>query len=165
MERSYWVYRNEECGFAIEKVPIYIDRDEEQGDSKKGYVTFKSTEELDEFYGPNIKIEVNWEPIDKFSYHHGKTVSLSIKAYNSMGVSITKRDSDWIKNHEWTIWKGTKKELKKGRIYSMNIVHSIIYCEFTERLFEMHAVVASKFYSKYEKEIVEMMRRINCHDL
>lgn len=165
MKHTFWIYKNENFNFGLEKIPISIEEIEEKGDKNKGYIILKSKDQLDDVYESNVKIEINWETIERVSYHHGKAVNNSIKIFNSLDVSILKKETYWVQNHECTIWWGSKKDLIKQRVYPVNILHSIIYCEFTERLFEIHASISSKFFPNYESLIIEMMKKINCHDV
>jgi len=164
MKRTYWIYRNSDCKIHVEKIPIYLERIEEEGTFETGRVTFQSTNSYDDIWGPDVKFEVSWEPVDRISYHHGKRVNQSIQMFNTLEIVVSKKQTEWIRSHEMTYWFGTRRQIIKKRFYPSNIIHSIIMCEQTNRVFELHAVIISAMNPNYENLILDAIKSINCHD-
>lgn len=164
MENSCWVYRNEECGIKINRVPIYFERDAEEGDADNGTTTFRSGSQFDEIWGPDATITVSWEKTNRMTYHHGKKVRETINMYNAINVGIVKKETEWLQSHECTFWWGQRKHMKKGHLYGSHLIHSIMLCEQTSRVVEVDARVIENRFPNYEKLILEFMRSIVCHE-
>ena len=165
MKRTYWIYRNNDCGFNIEKVPIYLERKEENGNYETGLVSFKSTGQVDEIWGADVKLDVTWEKCNRITYNHGSKIKESIEIYNTLQVSVVKKQQEWIKSHEMTYWVGTRNKIKRKRFYASTIIHALYLCEVTERFFEIHAEIISSLFPNYENLILDAIKSMNCHDL
>ncbi|MHA1871870.1 MAG: hypothetical protein ACTSXF_13050 [Promethearchaeota archaeon] len=165
MERSSWFYRNPECNLNITKVPVYFERVLEEGDANKGRSVFHSTSLYDEILGPDATFEISWEKTDRLTYHHAKRVRESINMYNSIGVAVTKKETEWILSHEMTYWYGTRKKYQQRRVYSLVYIHGVMLCEQTERVFETNAIVVEPLLPNYENLILDIMRSIQCHEV
>jgi hypothetical protein len=165
MKRTYWIYRNSDCKFQIEKIPIYLERVEEEGTYENGRVLFHSSSQYDEIWGPDVKFEIIWEPVDRISYHHGNRVNQSINMFNTLEIVIINKKTEWIRSHEMTFWFGTRRQIIKKRFYPSNIIHSIMMCESTDRVFELHAIIISALFPNYENLVIDAIKSINCHDI
>lgn len=165
MEHSYWIYRNEDFGLSINKVPIYFERDTENGTFDEGSSVFKSGSMFDDIWGPDVKITVSWEKADRMTYHHGKKVRESIKMYNAINVGISKKKTEWLQSHECTFWWGRRKHMIKGHLYGSNLIHSIMLCEQTSRIIEVDARVIENRIRNYEALILEFMKSLVCHQI
>lgn len=165
MKRTYWIYKNVDCRFNIEKVPIYLERLEEEGNYENGRVSFRSTGQVDEIWGADVKLEVTWEKCNRITYNHGSKIKESIEMYNTLQVSVVKKQHEWIKSHEMTYWVGTRNKIKRKRFYASTIIHALYLCEVTERFFEIHVEIISSLFPNYENLILDAIKSMNCHDL
>lgn len=164
MEYKSWVYRNENFKFSINKVPMQLELQSESGDQNNGILNFSSIKKYDEIWGPEAKLEVVWEKIDRIAYHHGKQVNDSIRIYGEIQVSILKKNTEWIRSHECTFWWGLKKQIMQKRLYSTSPIHCIMYCEQSNRLFQFHATIISMALPNYEDVLISCMKSLLCHE-
>jgi hypothetical protein len=165
LQHSHWVYRNQPCSFLIEKMPIYLERVTEEGDLKAGKVTFKSTSQYDEVWGSDVKFDVTWELADRMTYNHGKKVRETIKMFNAIDIVVIDKKTEWVRSHEFTYWYGQKKQIIQKRFYSTQIIHGVMLCDQSSRVFETHAVIITSLFTNYEQLILDSMRSLKCHEL
>jgi hypothetical protein len=166
MPADTWSYANSTLNLFLNKIPNSLPKESiaTEGDQKKGKCTFKSTKTVDEIWGSEAKVEVSWEQIDPTQYHHGLKVKDTIRSFSAIEVVATKKETYWHLSHEMTYWLGNRQQLLRKRHYPSNIIHAIMFCELSQRLFEVHAVVYSNFYAKYEKILLEMIFSLQCHN-
>ncbi len=165
MAKDTWKYLNESTGIQINLISTYFSTTKvlEEGDATKGQVNFVSTREADEVWGPEAKIEINWEEIDPSQYHQGLKVKESIRMYGEIEVFASKKENKWHLSHEMTVWWGNRQQVKHRRFYPSKIIHGIVFCELTHRLFEIHAICLGNVFTKYEKAIMDIMDSLQCH--
>lgn len=160
-----WPYMNAPLNIQINKISNLFSPQTVQveGDQKKGKILIKSTRNADEVWGPEARIEVSWEKIDPTQYHHGLKVKETIRLFGSIEVVVTKKETYWHLSHEMTYWFGNRHQMIKKRFFPSRIIHAIVFCELTQRLFEVHAVVTDTAYAKYESTILDTIFSIQCH--
>ncbi|MBN2157573.1 MAG: hypothetical protein JW776_16115 [Candidatus Lokiarchaeota archaeon] len=165
MEHSYWIFRSPEHNVSIEKVPIYFQQVDLQGDSKAGKVIFESYNQMEEIFGPDAIIEVYWETIDRSIFHQGNRVQQSFDMYNAIEVNITKKETRWNRSHENSYWYGTRKQIIQKRFYTSKHIHCIVLCDLTDRVFEIHAKIIANLYPNYENLVQETIASLLCHEV
>ena len=114
-------------------------------------------------WGPECKIEVSWENIDPTQYHHGLKVKDTIRMFSSIEVVATKKETHWHLSHEMTYWFGNRQQMLRRQYYPSNIIHAVMFCELSHRLFEIHSVAISASYPRYEKRLLDTMFSLQCH--
>jgi len=165
MEHTYWVAKYPDQNISIEKVPIYFQQTELQGNSEAGTVKFASHNAMEEIYGPNVILEVYWETTDRAIYHQGNRVQQSFDMYNAIEVNVTDKKTEWNRSHEGTYWFGTRSQIIQKHFYNSNHIHCITMCEQTSRVFEMHATIISNMYTNYKDLVLAAMKSLLCHDV
>ncbi len=165
MEHTYWVAKYPEHNVTIEKIPIYFQKIDLQGNAEAGTVKFESYNKMEEIYGPDATLEVYWETVDKWIYHQGNRVQQSFDMYNAIEVNISEKNTEWNRSHEGTFWFGTRSQIKQKHFYNSNHIHCITLCEQTSRVFEMHATIISNMHSNYKDLILAAMKSLLCHDV
>lgn len=165
MQSESWNYVNPELGIQINKISNLFAKNAvvTEGDKTKGKITFKAIKNADEVWGPEAKIEVTWQKIDGNQYHHGLKVKETIRMFSEIEVVATKKETYWHLSHEMTYWMGNRQQMLKKRYYPSGIIHGIVFCELTQRLFEIHNVALMHVYPKYEKWFLETLFSVQCH--
>jgi hypothetical protein len=165
MQSETWQYLNQNLQIQINKISNLFAKDltKEEGDKEKGKITFIAKKTVDEIWGPEGKIVVSWEKTDPTQYHHGLKVKETIRMFSAIEVIAMKKETYWHLSHELTYWLGTRQQIMQKRYYPSNIIHSIMFCELTHRLFEIHCVILSNYYGKYENWLLEVIKSLQCH--
>jgi len=145
-------------------MPVYLEKRSEEGDTKSGKVTFHSTSNYDEIWGADVKFDVTWELADRMTYNQAKKVRETIKMFNAIDIAVLKKETEWVRSHEMTYWYGGKKQIIQKRFYSTSIIHGIVLCEQTSRVFETHAVIVTPLFPNYEQLVLDAMRSLKCHE-
>ena len=164
MEFNYYVYNKEECAITINKMPKWYLEAEYEGEEKNGFIHFHTQNEFDEIWGPNSKLEINWENKDRLNLFYYKEVQNSIDIYNAIGLVVTQKQQDWLMSHEFTIWFGNRKRMIRKRFYVERAIHGIFYCDSSERLFNIHAIVIDQLYDNFKPYILSCFNSIICHE-
>ena len=165
MEHTYWRFQSPEMKVSVEKVPIYFQQTELQGNFEAGTVKFASYNAMEEIYGPDVTFEVYWETVDRSTFHQGNRVQQSFDMYNAIEVNITDKKTEWNRSHEGTYWFGKRSQIKQKRFYNSNHIHCITLCEQTSRVFEMHATIIANMYPNYKDLVLAAMKSLLCHDV
>ena len=160
-----WNYQNAPLKLQLNKISGLFSQENvrEEGTLEKGQVTVQSVKEVDEIWGPDVKFTVSWEKVDPVKYHHGLKVKETIRMFSSIEVVATKKETRWHLSHEMSYWFGTRNQIKRRRYYPSNILHGIVFCELTHRLFEFHAEAYGNRYKKYEQALLDAMFSLQCH--
>ncbi|TFF88561.1 MAG: hypothetical protein EU550_01070 [Promethearchaeota archaeon] len=164
MEYHYYVYEKPEYDIRINKMPIWFKEIKFEGDKNKGYIEFHTQDNYDEFWGPIAKYEFNWESKYRTEFFHSREVQESINIYNAINISVTNKDSDWIRSHEYTYWFGNRMKRMGKKYYPENSIHGLFYCELTERVFEMHTTIIRDYFESYREYILNSYKSVFCHD-
>lgn len=165
MEFGTWIYSNADIGVRINKIStLFTNEVKLDGDQNKGSITFISEKKTDEVWGPEAKMSVSWDHVDRMVYHHGKKVNDTIRMFSSIEVVATKKLTEWHLSHELTYWFGTRQQIIRKGFYPSAIIHGVMYCEISGRLFEFHANCLSNYYKKYEQAFIEIMFSLACHE-
>ncbi|MFX0137000.1 MAG: hypothetical protein ACFFDN_25405 [Candidatus Hodarchaeota archaeon] len=163
MEYNYFIYNKQECGITINRMPIWYQEIESNGNESQGSITLHSKNEYDEIWGPNSKLEVNWEKKDRANLFYYKEVENSIAIYNAINFVVTKKERDWLMSHEITFWYGHRNKMIRKRYYHEKVIHCIFYCDITERLFNLHSSVIEDKYEAFRPYILNSYNSIVCH--
>jgi hypothetical protein len=163
LQRSYYIIEKPECNLIINKLPIWFKEVEFDGDEISGKMTFHSHKDYDENWGPEAKIEISWEKKDRITFYHPREVQESINAYNAINVVVSNKENIWIRSHEFTIWYGSRTKMIKKKYYVENSIHGIFYCDLTERLITLHAIIIKVHYDEFKQYILECFKSIICH--
>ena len=164
MEFNYYAYRKLECNIIINKMPKWYLEAEYEGDETKGHIYFNTQNEFDEIWGPNSKLEINWENKDRLNLLYYKEVQNSIDIYNAIGLVVTQKEQDWLMSHEFTIWFGNRKMMIRKRFYVERAIHGVFYCDSSQRLFNIHAKVIDQLYENFKPYILSCFNSIICHE-
>ncbi|MFX0139474.1 MAG: hypothetical protein ACFFDN_37885 [Candidatus Hodarchaeota archaeon] len=163
MEYNYFVYNKPECKITINKMPKWYREIEYNGDENQGSIILHSQNEYDEIWGPNSKIEVNWEKKGRMDFFYYKEVQNSIDVYNAIGIVVTEKNRDWLLSHEITFWFGHRNKMIRKWYYTEKAIHCIFYCDITERLFNIHTSVIEDKYEEFKPYILNSYNSIVCH--
>ena len=162
---SAWRYFNQNLGLQLNKISNLFSQEgiQEEGDPNKGKIGLKSKMVKDEILGPEAKMEISWEKVDPTQYHHGLKVKETIRMFSSIGVVANKKETHWHLSHEMTYWIGNREQIVRQRYYPTIIVHAIVFCELSHRVFEVHAVSMATSYAKYEQPFLDTIFSLQCH--
>ena len=163
MEYNYYVYSKPECNISINKMPIWYKEVEYNGDENQGSITFHTQEEYDEYWGPQSKMEINWEKKDRMNLFYYKEVQSSIDVYNAIGIVVTEKERDWLMSHEFTSWFGHRNKMIRKRFYTERVIHCVFYCDVSERLFNIHTNMIADFYENFKPYILKSYDSFVCH--
>lgn len=165
MAKETWKYLNENTRIQINRISNLFSTTNvlEEGDVKKGLINLSSTKNADDVWGPEAKVEISWEEVEPAQYHQGLKVKETIRMFGEIEVIATKKENKWHLSHEMTIWWGNRQQVKHRRFYGSKIMHGIIFCELTHRLFEIHAICIGNVFPAYEKTILDIMDTLQCH--
>ena len=162
-----WKFTKQNLKIQINKISNLFSNENIKisGDSAEGTITLKSLLKIDDVWGPEAKIDILWHNLNREDYHHGFYVKENIQKYTELDIASTKKENLWHLSHELTNWYGIRRQMIKGRFYPSRIIHSIWYCDFTTRVFEVHAVILDFAYAKYEKTILSLIDSLQCHEV
>ena len=163
MQQTNYPFKKERFGFSVNKMPIWFGEVETNGDDQKGTIELHTGNVYDEIWGPNGKIDISWEKIDRGSFLHAKEVQSSIDQYNAINIVVTKKEQVWLRSHEMTIWYGNRSKMIRKRYYRENCIHGVFYCDVTERLFNIHAAVIKEHYEGFKTYILDAYNSVECH--
>ncbi len=163
MEYNYFVYNKPECNVKINKMPMWFREVEYKGDENQGYILLHSQNEYDEIWGPESKMEINWEKKDKMNLFYYKEVQNSIDVYNAIGLVVTEKNMDWLLSHEITFWLGHRNKLIRKRLYHEKGIHCVFYCDVTERLFNIHTSMIGDKFENFKPYILKSFNSVICH--
>ncbi len=163
MEYNYYIYNKPECGVIINKMPIWYKEVEYTGDEIKGSITLDTQNEYDEIWGPESKMEINWEKKDRMNFFYYKEVQISIDMYNAIGIVVTEKNKDWLRSHEITFWSGHRNKMIRKRFYTEKVMHCIFYCDINERLINVHTSIIGDKYENFKPFILKSFNSIECH--
>lgn len=163
MEYNYFVYTKPECAVNINKMPKWYKEIEYIGDERQGSINLHTENEYDEIWGPESKMEVNWEKKERMNFFYYKEVQNSIDIYNAIGIVVTKKNRDWLRSHEITFWFGHRNKIIRKRYYTEKVIHCIFYCDVTERLFNVHTLVIGEAFENFKPYILNSYNSIECH--
>ena len=163
MEYNYYVYNKPECNILINKMPIWFREIEYEGDENQGSIILDSQDEYDEIWGPNSKMEINWEKKERLSLLFYKETQNSIDVYNAIGLVVTEKEKDWLMSHEIVFWYGHRNKMIRKRFYNEKAIHCIFYCDQTERIFNIHTSMIADFYEKFKPYILKSYNSLICH--
>ena len=163
MEYNYFVYNKPECAIKINKMPAWYKEIEYEGDGDQGFIILHSQNEYDEIWGPDSKMEINWEKKEKMNFFYYKEVQVSIDMYNAIGVVVTEKNKDWLRSHEITFWSGHRNKMIRKRFYTEKVIHCIFYCDINERLVNVHTSIIGDQYENFKPFILKSYNSIECH--
>ncbi|MGV9173062.1 MAG: hypothetical protein ACOC44_10155 [Promethearchaeia archaeon] len=163
MQRNYYVYKDKDLGVHIAKLPVWFSEAQKEGDADQGSIVFHSNNEYDEVWGPNAKIQVDWENKARTDFYHAREVQESIDMYNAINVVVTNKKREWLRSHEFTYWFGNRKKMIRKHYYPEEIIHGIFYCEVKNRQYTLNARVIKKHYEGFKPYILEAFKSIICH--
>ena len=164
IRRNYYIYQSTEGNIIVNKMPIYFKEVEFEGDENLGIIRFQSQNNYDEIWGSNAKMEIGWSKKERVKFFHAKEVQMSIDAYNSIKVVVTRKENSWLRTHEYTFWTGGRNKMMRKRYYPENHIHGLFYCDISERLFNLHTVVIREHYEGYKPFILEAYNSLICHE-
>jgi hypothetical protein len=165
MEFGSWIFSNKKVNVQLSKISMLFSSNVKvEGDETKGKITLVSEQQHDDVWGPVATVDITWEKKPRTQYHHGLKVKETIRMFSSIEVVATKKETQWLLSHEMTYWFGTRQQFKFKRYYPTNLIHGVVYCDVTERLYEFHAVCTANNYAKYEQPFLEMMFSLACHE-
>ena len=87
----------------------------------------------------------------------------SIETYNAIGIVVTKKERDWLMSHEFTTWFGQRRKMIRKRYYIEKVIHSIFFCEISERLINIHTSVIESMYDNFKPSLLKTFNSIECH--
>jgi len=163
MEYNYYIYNKPECNITINKMPIWFKEIEYEGDENQGSIILDSQDEYDEIWGPNSKMEINWEKKERLNLLFYKETQNSIDVYNAIGLVVTEKEKDWLMSHEIVFWYGHRNKMIRKRFYTERAIHCIFYCDVSERLFNIHTNMLAEFYENFKPFILKSYNSIICH--
>lgn len=163
MEYNFYVYKKPECNLTINKMAIWFGETEFEGDENNGSIIFHSQNIYDEIWGPDSTLELNWEKKDRANLFYYKEVESSIETYNAIGLVVTKKERDWLMSHEFTTWFGQRRKMMRKRYYVEKVIHSIFFCEISERLINVHTSVIESMYDNFKPSLLKTFNSIECH--
>lgn len=166
-QKTTWNLNLETYNIAIHKIPNSFDEKNytTEGNSQKGMIHFHSIEIKDEVWGPSSKLLVEWDEENPVAFHHGVEVAKSIDMYAAINVVINKKEQLWHLSHELTIWFGKRTKFEQRRLIPILIIHGLFMCDQTNRVFQIHAEILESEFHKYEQNILEFIKSIQCHDV
>jgi hypothetical protein len=165
MEYNYFVYNKPECAITINKMPKWFQEKEYDGDESKGFIILHSQNEYDEIWGPESKMEINWEKKDRMNLLYYQEVQNSIDVYNAIGLVVTEKNRDWLLSHEITFWYGHRNKMIRKRFYHERGIHCIFYCDMTERLFNIHTSMIGEKFDNFKPYILKSYNSVVCHGI
>ena len=163
MEYNYFVYEKPECKIKLNKMPMWFQEVEYKGDENQGFILLHSQNEYDEIWGPESKMEINWEKKDRMNLFYYKEVQNSIDVYNAIGLVVTEKNMDWLLSHEITFWTGHRNKMIRKRFYNEKGIHCVFYCDVTERLFNIHTSIVGDKFENFKPYILKSYNSVVCH--
>ena len=165
--KNYWRFEDPELNIHIARISNQFDGNtiKKTGDVKAGSIIMDSYHSFDDIWGPFANVEISWETIEPYTYHHGMQVKESIDLYASINVNASKKENEWLQSHEMTIWYGKQQKLKQRRMYFTQIIHAVFYCDRTTRVFDVHFKIVRQGYADFQSLALEIIRSFQCHEI
>ena len=163
MQQTNFAYSKERLGLLVNKMPIWFSEIEVTGNDQDGSISLHTASKYDEVWGPNGKMDISWEKLDRGSFLHAKEVQKSIDQYNSIQIVVTQKEQVWLRSHELTIWYGSRSKMIRKHFYRENSIHGIFYCDITERLFNIHTAIILEHYEGFKPYIIDAYNSIESH--
>lgn len=163
MQSNYYVFENEACSIRMDKMPVWFQEKESNGYKDKGTIIFHTTNNYDEIWGANAKMEITWEKKERTEAFHAKLVQNSIDRYSAVEVTITNKELIWVRSHECTIWYGTRTKMIRKHFYRENSIHAVLYCDISEREFNFHTSIVAEHFQGFKPYVLEAYNAIICH--
>lgn len=163
MQYSYFVYKKSEYNIKVNRMPIWFKEVQSEGDVNEGHIILHSNNDYDENWGADAKMEINWLKKERLDFLHYQEVQNSIDVFNAINMVITKKENTWVMSHEFTYWFGNRSKMIRKKYYVENAIHSIFYCDLTERLFSIHTSIINKHFDNFKPYILESFKSIICH--
>ena len=163
MQKNYYIYEKANLKILVNKMPIWFNEISVEGDENKGIINFESSNDYDEIWGPNAKIEFEWFKKERLDFFHAKEVQASIDTYNAINVVVVKKERDWLNSHEFSYWFGKRTKMVRKRYYPENFIYGLFYCDMTLRQFSMTAEIIREHYEGFKPFILEAFNSIICH--
>ena len=166
MQHNFWRYIDEENKLQFNKISNLFDQEKvtREGNFDQGSIKFHTVKSSDKFFGSDATLEFSWEKIDPVSYHHGLRVKETIGMFSRIQVVVTKKETKWSHSHELTLWYGTRQQILKKRFFSSRITHGIMFCELSNRIFNIHGIFLGQQRKLYEKAIMDAIESFHCHE-
>jgi len=164
MQQSYYGFQNHDFNIQIDKMPIWFKEARVSGDKDQGTITLHTSNTYDDIWGPIGTMEIHWEKKDRMDSFHAKQVQNSIDMYNSIEIVVTKKEDLWVRAHECTIWYGHRAKIIRKHFYRESVIHCVLYCDITERQYNIHTSIITDHYEGFKPYIVEAYNTIICHD-
>lgn len=163
--KTTWDFKSEDLKIVFNKIPNYFNSSDVNitGELNEGSFWVKSYDKKDDIWGAIANITVEWSPANPLTFHHGIQVKKTIDIYSAINVIVTQKEQSYLLSHDITIWHGRKQKFEQRRMYSSKIVHATIFCDQTNRLFEIHAEVLDSEFYLYEKPLKDFIYSFECH--
>ena len=146
----------------LSNVPEYFVKKKDDGDSKSGVISFK-TSELDDTYGEIASFEIRWVDTNPIRYHVGKDSTMVMNEFIEIGVGFSKKEHMKINGHDAYYMLGARREAKQGRLYVTNYVIVCFCCDVTKRRFKVKFSVFKDNFENMEEHIKGIVEGILCH--
>jgi hypothetical protein len=163
MERTTYPYEKPEVDLKINKMPIWFREIEFNGDEAEGTIILRSKNDYDEIWGSNAKMEISWEKMERENYLHARAVQQSIDMYNAIDIVITKKETIWVRSHEFTYWLGNRTKMIRKHYYPENSIHGIFFCDVSGRIFNLHTKIIREHYEGFKEYILDSYKSVICH--
>lgn len=163
MKRTYYVYKKPDYRFKINKMPIWFEETYADGNDQKGRITLHSSNDFDENWGANAKMEILWEPKDRLDFVHYKEVQNTIEEFRAIDISVSKKENTWMRSHEFTYWYGSRRKRIGRNFYVERAIHGVFYCDQTQRLFSIHTGIIEQLYDNFKQLVKDAYMSIHCH--
>jgi len=144
-------------------MPVWFEEKESSGYKDEGTISFHTANNYDDIWGPNAKMEISWEKEDRTESFYAKIVQNSIDMYNAIEVTVTNKEQIWVRSHECTIWYGARSKMIRKHFYRESVIHSVLYCDVTERIFNIHTSIIAEHYKGFKPYIIEAYNALICH--
>ena len=166
MQHNFWRYIDTENQIQLNNISNLFSQEgvKREGSFEQGRLKFFTVKTSDKFFGSDATLEISWEKVDPLSYHHGLKVKETIGNFSKIQVVVTKKETKWSHSHELTLWYGSRNQILKKRFFSSKITHGIMFCELTNRIFNIHGIFLGQKQKLYEKAIMDAIESLHCHE-
>jgi uncharacterized protein YbaR (Trm112 family) len=144
-------------------MPIWFEETYADGNDQKGRITLHSSNDFDENWGSNAKMEILWEPKDRLEFAHYKEVQNTIEEFRAIDMSVSKKENTWMRSHEFTYWYGSRRKRIGRNFYVERAIHGVFYCDQTQRLFSIHTGIIEQLYDNFKQLVKDAYMSIHCH--
>ena len=166
MQHNFWRYIDSENQLQLNHISNLFAQEgvKREGNFNQGSLKFFTVKSSDKFFGSDATLTISWEKIDPVKYHHGLHVKETIRMFSAIQVVVTKKETKWHQSHELTLWYGNRQQIVKKRYFRSRITHGIMFCESTNRIFDIHAIFLGSQRKMYEKAIMDAIDSFHCHE-